>query len=218
MKQYYINLKKHKQNRLYMESNFPKAERFEAMIGSELTPEDVYPLEVPKHWRDPLLGHKFTKGEVGCVLSHYHLWKICVEINESIIILEDDIVILDPEWEEKLNNYKHYDLVYLGRLYMGGLRIPLDDHVETPGFSYWTSSYMVSPLLAQELIRYCENAGLLPADEVLPLVAGLHTSLLRVGYTVPLLRTAAFKTDLLTQPPESFDHSETQTPLDIWEW
>ena len=39
-------------------------------------------------WRRPL-----TQGEVGCFASHYRLWKRCLELNETIIVLEDDIVI-----------------------------------------------------------------------------------------------------------------------------
>lgn len=44
-------------------------------------------------------------GEVGCALSHYNLWKMIAEGNESAIILEDDILIdgdLAPyiEWIE----------------------------------------------------------------------------------------------------------------------
>lgn len=31
------------------------------------------------------------KGSVGCYLSHFTLWKKCIELNEPILIMEDDI-------------------------------------------------------------------------------------------------------------------------------
>lgn len=37
---------------------------------------------------------KLTKpGVKGCFYSHYHLWQKCVDMNESIIIWEDDIIL-----------------------------------------------------------------------------------------------------------------------------
>jgi len=35
--------------------------------------------------------HLGKKGAVGCSLSHIRLWKKCVELNEPIIIIEDDV-------------------------------------------------------------------------------------------------------------------------------
>lgn len=41
-----------------------------------------------KSWRRPL-----TAGEVGCFASHYLLWKHCVEYNEPLIVMEDDVTV-----------------------------------------------------------------------------------------------------------------------------
>ena len=30
------------------------------------------------------------RGEIGCYASHLRLWKICVELGEPIVVLEDD--------------------------------------------------------------------------------------------------------------------------------
>lgn len=47
-----------------------------------------------------------SPGVKGCFYSHYKLWKKCVELDESIIIWEDDIILVRPfqpvEWEEIL--------------------------------------------------------------------------------------------------------------------
>ncbi|MGL4191278.1 MAG: glycosyltransferase family 25 protein [Vibrio sp.] len=39
-------------------------------------------------------GRMPSRGELGCYASHYLLWKMCVELNEPIIILEDDVNLL----------------------------------------------------------------------------------------------------------------------------
>ncbi|WP_419640160.1 glycosyltransferase family 25 protein, partial [Vibrio anguillarum] len=36
-----------------------------------------------------------SKGELGCYASHYLLWKACVELNESILVIEDDAALND---------------------------------------------------------------------------------------------------------------------------
>lgn len=39
------------------------------------------------------MGRPAAKGELGCYASHYLLWQKCVELNEPILVLEDDLVI-----------------------------------------------------------------------------------------------------------------------------
>jgi glycosyl transferase family 25 len=41
-----------------------------------------------KAWRRPL-----TPGEVGCFASHYSLWQRCVERDEPMIVMEDDVEV-----------------------------------------------------------------------------------------------------------------------------
>lgn len=38
-------------------------------------------------------GKMPMRGELGCYASHYLLWQKCVELNEPIIVLEDDVII-----------------------------------------------------------------------------------------------------------------------------
>ena len=35
--------------------------------------------------------HISNTGEIGCYLSHVELWKKCVELNEPIAVIEDDM-------------------------------------------------------------------------------------------------------------------------------
>lgn len=45
----------------------------------------------------------YTKGSIGCALSHLALWEKCIELNEPILIMEDD-VILHSKFMSHLNN------------------------------------------------------------------------------------------------------------------
>lgn len=56
-------------------------------------------------------------GVIGCFYSHYRLWQRCIELNESILIFEDDVMFergfISVEWDEVLllctgkDAYKH---------------------------------------------------------------------------------------------------------------
>lgn len=52
------------------------------------------------------VGKSSMPGVKGCFYSHYRLWEKCVELNEPIIVLEDDVVFsrgfTPVEWDEVL--------------------------------------------------------------------------------------------------------------------
>lgn len=47
-------------------------------------------------------GYFLESSEIGCFASHISLWKKCVELNEAILIMEDNIDI-DKDFEEKIH-------------------------------------------------------------------------------------------------------------------
>lgn len=57
-------------------------------------------------------GKSLSLGQLGCFASHYMLWKECVELNESIIVLEDDAVIDVSRFYDFLENIKNIDSRY----------------------------------------------------------------------------------------------------------
>ena len=48
---------------------------------------------------------KLTNGYKGCFLSHYLVWKKCIEWNEPVLIFEHDAVMLRPITDEILNGF-----------------------------------------------------------------------------------------------------------------
>ena len=62
-----------------------------------------------------------TIGEIGCFMSHYHIWNTVVEQNlKEVIIFEDDIRF-EPFFKQRFKlireqlDHMDWDLVYLGR-------------------------------------------------------------------------------------------------------
>jgi hypothetical protein len=106
-------------------------------------------------------------GVRGCFLSHWSLWKKCIELNEPIIILEHDAVIQN-KWESiELGD----SIVKLHRHYAG--KFPkIDEHS-----GHWSKSghaYCISPFHAKILIEFVRRVGayevdIIMGDKVIPL-------------------------------------------------
>ena len=74
---------------------FPRLEWFTAVDGKKLDIKDqrIHPM-VRHHIINNIdsdYDHITSLGAIGCSLSHIELWKKCVELNEPIIVIEDDI-------------------------------------------------------------------------------------------------------------------------------
>lgn len=99
-------------------------------------------------------------GVQGCFLSHWSLWKKCIEINEPIIILEHDAVILTPWKSLELNN----SIIKLHRQY-SQKRVRTDEHS-----GVWTKSghaYCISPDHARVLINFVKDVGAYEVDIIM---------------------------------------------------
>ena len=83
MKTFVINLPDRKDrmqrfnaNNPYLEyETFKEVERYKVGYGKRLSQG----LDTDHNWIDPLLKTPLTKGEVGCLLSHWQLWNEGIE-------------------------------------------------------------------------------------------------------------------------------------------
>lgn len=93
-------------------------------------------------------------GVIGCFLSHYFLWKLCVEKNETIGIFEQDVVFHKPF----ANNVVFSEVLRLDR--------PKRDGTDFGTGIWWegSHSYLVTPLGAKKLIDWAHNVGAFPSD------------------------------------------------------
>ena len=117
MKTFVINLPDRKDRMQRFNANNPylEYETFKAVEGYKVGYEKLLSqgFDTDHNWIDPILKTPLTKGEVGCFLSHWHLWNKCIEKNEPIIVLEDDAILTDKFDVEEISKLK-YDFVYLG--------------------------------------------------------------------------------------------------------
>ena len=139
----------------------------DAVDGSNLT------IEQEKLAEERVVPGTLLKGQIGCFLSHYILWKQLYHNNTPYtVILEDDILLKVPliETVNKLIKIKgfEFDILYLGHLDMHR-----GWHVKTLGnYSIYTCKsplathgYIVSLSGLEKLVRYVEETKIkVPID------------------------------------------------------
>ena len=102
MKIFIVNLKRAKERRKLMQEQFDRMSN-EEKKGFEIIFFDAIDAKAGEHLRfsqyskiASLLfrGKEMSDGERACFASHYSLWQKCVELNEPIVVLEDDVLFL----------------------------------------------------------------------------------------------------------------------------
>lgn len=121
-----------------------------------------------------------TSGVKGCFLSHFLLWKKCLELNETIIIFEHDAVMIRDLPDIKNSNFDVLNLDYASREIPDyyehiknnfGLEIKSWHKESKIGYSRYKKScikgihaYVVRPNGASKLIDFAYKEGVFPAD------------------------------------------------------
>jgi collagen beta-1,O-galactosyltransferase len=158
----------------------------EAIDGNALTDSDLQSIRFMPGYIDPYYKRPMKKGEIGCFLSHYKVWKDVVQNKYGrVIVLEDDVrftenstSILKKVVEDLAKTQLDWDYIYLGRkkisahgdeFFVAGHR-----HLSTIGYSYWTLAYALSYTGASKLINAKPLEKLLALDEFLPIMYDQH--------------------------------------------
>ncbi|CAM2103641.1 inactive glycosyltransferase 25 family member 3 isoform X1 [Caretta caretta] len=186
-----INLRRRPDRRQRMLSSLYELEIdplvVDAVDGSALNSSDIKILGVdllPGYY-DPFSGRTLTKGEVGCFLSHYYIWREIVARGlEKSVVFEDDVrfeayfkVRLTRLMEELEWAQLDWDLIYLGRKQVNSEdEEPVEDvrNLVVAEYSYWTLAYIISQRGAQKLIAAEPLSKMLPVDEFLPIMYDRH--------------------------------------------
>lgn len=112
-----------------------------------------------------------TPGIIGCFDSHYRLWEKCIELDESILIFEDDVILTrkfhEVEWDEvlsvafshkkKMIRYEHFLLNPSGEPEAVEYK-----KASMPG----NGGYAIKPSAAKKLVEEYKNS-FLPADNAI---------------------------------------------------
>ncbi|KAJ8260546.1 hypothetical protein COCON_G00162690 [Conger conger] len=180
---------------------------------------------------DPFSGRTLTKGEVGCFLSHYFIWKEIVDMQlDTALVFEDDIRfqgnfkrrllrLMDEVAKVELD----WDIIYLGRKQVQpGDEVVVENvrNLVVADYSYWTLSYMISQQGAQKLLNAEPLSKMLPVDEFLPIMYDKHSNEEYKAHFQNRNLQAYSTHPLLVQPchyagdPEWVSDTETST---IWD-
>ena len=107
-----------------------------------------------------------VNAEMGCFASHYLLWEKCVELNEPIIILEDDVEFCAPVLPLRCK-----EIIHLGKPYsqknteiMEALPNKYQEAYYPFDHLLGTYAYGVTPLAAQKLIDSAHKIVIRPTD------------------------------------------------------
>ncbi|CAL8281083.1 unnamed protein product [Lota lota] len=160
----------------------------EAVDGKALNSSQIQAMGIDMlpGYKDPYSDRVLTRGEIGCFLSHYNIWKqVAMQELQEVLVLEDD-VRFEPRFcsrlKEIMKNVKtaglDWDLIYMGRkrlqvkepeTWVTGVR----DLVH-PDYSYWTLGYALSLQGASKLLDSKPLSKMLPIDEFLPIMFNKH--------------------------------------------
>ncbi|XP_067277851.1 procollagen galactosyltransferase 1 [Pseudorasbora parva] len=154
-----------------------------AMNVSEINAMGIHMLP---GYSDPYHGRPLTKGELGCFLSHYNIWKEIADRGlKASLVLEDDLRF-EIFFKRRLQNLMReveskgldWDLIYIGRKRMQVDRpekaVPNIRNLVEADYSYWTLGYMMSLQGAKKLLKAEPLSKMLPVDEFLPVMFNKH--------------------------------------------
>ena len=118
-------------------------------------------------WKDQDDGQHLSVGAVGCFISHFRLWEICIKLNCPIMILEDDVIIENEfNYQDIIDLVNEgYNLIYPGYAEMGNAKsVEGKTGFVIPDCAYWTSSYVVTPDAAKILGNNYIKQNIIPVD------------------------------------------------------
>lgn len=140
-------------------------------------------LDIPNGIRKIAYPTNNPYARVACFLSHYSLWKKCVELNESIVILEHDAQFIRPILSQfepangtvvSINDPRgctRKSALYHKLLSESEAEIPQTPWIDSdrsiaqglPG----NSAYIISPQFAKDVIEKTKEVGMWPNDALI---------------------------------------------------
>lgn len=125
---------------------------------------------------NPWWSRPVNASEIGCTLSHYNCW-LDIKLNgyKNCLILEEDFICKEDAWPEDLNLLPNdYDIMYMGRMKNDKtIDTPYNKSIVKPGYSYNTHAYLISLSGVTKALSTEPHLNIIPADELLPGLAGI---------------------------------------------
>ena len=230
-KTFVVNLKRcpEKREKMVKRLEGEEYEMITAVDGKELNKDILKELDVEilKQWKDPWSGRNITWGEVGCTLSHYNIYKYCVENNiENAVILEDDVnipqnlsSILDNIIGNLNKEISSWELCYLSRKPMNSVKENINEFKDfvKAEYSYWTCSYIINLKGMKKIIDSNYHKNIIPADEILPILGKVspHKEYYKYYNIKDPLNMYSLKQMICNPEEEAFKKSDTENAKEI---
>jgi hypothetical protein len=132
-------------------------EVFWGVNGNFLTDESWKKIGVTPLMNKPTMHRR---GTWGCFFSHWQLWHKCLEINESIVVLEHDAVIQEPWRPIEIDEA----MIKLHRYYkQKNIKYDDDSGIWSPS----THAYCILPKHAEQLINFARTVGGYETDRMM---------------------------------------------------
>jgi len=111
---------------------------------------------------------KWQKGGVrGCMISHYHVWKKCIELNEPIVVLEHDSRVVSETYRADFEDVLHLDAHRFEQDPDKGKKLVVEDFVNIrkgENQLMGTYGYVIKPHAAERLIKGAHADGITASD------------------------------------------------------
>ena len=111
---------------------------------------------------------KWQKGGVrGCMISHYHVWKKCIELNEPIVVLEHDSRVVSETYRANFEDVLHLDAHRFEKDPDAGKSVVVEDFVNIrkgENQLMGTYGYVIKPHAAERLIKGAHEDGVTASD------------------------------------------------------
>ncbi|MBD1576854.1 glycosyltransferase family 25 protein [Vibrio sp. S11_S32] len=111
-------------------------------------------------------GYYLLDTEIACFASHYELWKRCIDINEPIVILEDNVDLskdaktvtmhIDMEKYVEIHPYIKLSSTYKST-FKKVLELENNHHlIRYKKHTCGTTAYIISPIAAKKFVDYAD--------------------------------------------------------------
>ena len=149
-------------------------------------------------WAKYLNGRKLSPGEKGCFASHYKLWQKCLEFNESIFVLEDDVEFTQAFNAQNLEKILKSPYEYVRIHYIKEKSsYALNNHFNiTFSNVAGTRGYFIKPSAAKKFIKKCQFL-IKPVDDSMD-----YSEVLNIVFTLLFLKELPLQSDIATRERE----------------
>ncbi|TQR34470.1 lipooligosaccharide biosynthesis glycosyltransferase [Campylobacter sp. MIT 99-7217] len=124
-------------------------------------------LAFEKHFKKACFfqGRELSLGEKGCFASHYKLWQLCVDLNENLFILEDDI-FFTKDFEQGILSILESGFEYVRLCALFDKKsLSIDEHFYITYKNFGgTQGYFLAPSAALKFMRHSKDL-IAPVDD-----------------------------------------------------